>query len=541
MSQGKRLSNRIGISMWDMTRVSCIAAVFICGVSARGQQAPQPSAPPDAMTAAIQELQQQVKELRAAVVEVRSEAAQYRAETADLRRELQATRDQLATVTVPPSGTPSTSTEAPVTEATASSSSNSPSGITPAPLEDRVAALEESSQLLNGKVDDQYQTKVESASKYRVRFSGLVLLNVFSNRGATDTQDFPTYVTGPTPYDSNGSFGATLRQSEFGVEVFGPRVAGARTSGAVQVDFSGGFPNLDNGVTFGLVRLRTASMRMDWEHTSIVAGQDNFFLAPLSPTSFASIAVPAFSYAGNLWGWIPQVRIEHRFDLSDKQSISIAGGILDGVTGDSPYAQDKNLPQPGERSGQPAYGARVAWAHNVFGQTLRLGTAGYYNRQDWGFNRHADGWASMADWEIPLAPRLTLSGEFYRGRGIGGLGGGIGRSALFDGNPGNPNSPVQPLNSLGGWSQFKVRATSKLEINAAYGLDNPFAIDIRGYSTGQGYVSSLVQNRSAMANFIYRPRSNLLFSAEYRHLQTFAIDSESHNADQVNLIMGILF
>ncbi len=50
---------------------------------------------------------------------------------------------------------------------------------------ERVASLEEEYQLLSGKVDDQYQTKVESASKYRVRLSGIVLMNLFSNRGSS--------------------------------------------------------------------------------------------------------------------------------------------------------------------------------------------------------------------------------------------------------------------------------------------------------------------------------------------------------------------
>jgi len=42
-------------------------------------------------------------------------------------------------------------------------------------------------------------------------------------------------------------------------------------------------------------------------------------------------------------------------------------------------------------------------------------------------------------------------------------------------------------------------------------------------------------------NFIYRPRSDLLFSAEYRHLRTFLINSNSNAAEQVNMMMGILF
>ena len=54
------------------------------------------------------------------------------------------------------------------------------------------ASLEEEYQLLSGKVDDQYQTKVESASKYRVRLSGIVLMNLFSNQGVVDNIDLPT-------------------------------------------------------------------------------------------------------------------------------------------------------------------------------------------------------------------------------------------------------------------------------------------------------------------------------------------------------------
>ena len=166
-------------------------------------------------------------------------------------------------------------------------------------------------------MDDQYQTKVEAASKYRVRLSGIVLLNLFSNHGCMDSQDVPTWAIPEIPNVSGQTLGATLRQSEIGLEVFGPRLAGARTSGNLQLDFAGGSPNTPNGVNFGLVRLRIASMRMDWKNTSIVAGQDNAFFSPLSPTSFASLAIPAFSYAGNLWGWIPQVRVEHRFNLSE--------------------------------------------------------------------------------------------------------------------------------------------------------------------------------------------------------------------------------
>ena len=289
------------------------------------QAADAPAAQPsDAMTNAVRELQEEVRELRTAVVELRSEAGQYRAETEQLRRELQAAHTP---------GTP------PEPSADSSTTAGVPSPLPAAPLEDRVASLEESTQLLSSKVDDQYQTKIEAASKYRIRLSGIMLFNLFANRGNIDNQDFPTWAIPSFTGSTSQTLGASLRQSEIGLEVFGPRLAGAKTTGNLQVDFSGGFANTPDGVNFGVVRLRIATLRMDWNNTSLVAGQDNAFVSPLSPTSFASLAVPAFGYAGNLWGWIPQVRVEHRIDLSNGQKILLQGGIMDNVTGELPAVE----------------------------------------------------------------------------------------------------------------------------------------------------------------------------------------------------------
>ena len=98
------------------------------------------------------------------------------------------------------------------------------------------------------------------------------------------------------------------------------------------------------------------------------------------------------------------------------------------------------------------------------------------------------------------------------------------------------------MNSVGGWSQLKVKATDKLEFNGAFGVDNPFAGDVRGFLLSPNYFRERsLQNRSSLLNFIYRPRSDLLFSGEYRHLRTFDVDAGSPTSDQVNLMMGILF
>jgi hypothetical protein len=509
----------------------------------------------DSTAAAIHELQQQVNELRSAMAEMRSETEQYRAENAELRHELQTAHSPSASAV----GSPSANSYQLTTPAAADSphsQTDVPTANKSASLEERVASLEESSQLVNSKVNDQYQTKVESASKYRVRLSGIVLLNLFNSHGDTDNQDFPSFVKGPGT--GTGSLGFTMRQSEIGLEVFGPTWAGAKVSGSLQADFAGGFPSTWNGVNSGIFRLRTASMRMDWKDTSVVVGQDSAFFSPLSPTSFASLAVPALNYAGNLWAWSPQVRVEHRFQLSGDQNILLQGGILDNLTGEFPADSYFRMPSAGELTRQPAYAIRTAWTRTVFGQLMTFGAAGYYSRQDWQtcpsnagnssgcpqpFDHYVDGWAGMADWQIPLARRLLFTGEFYRGRAIGGIGADITQSVVYDGNPNIAGTTARGLDTIGGWSQLKFKATSTLEFNAAVGLDNPTTGEVRAAEASQPYLFGplFVQNRGVLANVVFRPRSSLLFSAEYGHLRTTQLYDISNNADQFNLIMGILF
>ncbi len=484
------------------------------------------------VSASLDELQSQVRELKEMVQQLQQETTASRTEISHLREELEAQHN---------ASSAAIGGEAAVDEsspATASPSSTS--------LQHRVDQLAEDEQLLSGKVDEQYQTKLESASKYRVRFSGIVLFNLYGNSGYPDNHDVPTWVLKPDPMDSSGSVGGTLRQSILGFEVFGPEVFGAHSSANLNFDFGGGFPATNNGVNFGLMRLRTAAIRLDWKNTSVIAGQDNLFLSPQYPTSFASLIVPALTYAGNLWSWTPQLRVEHRFEFADHSTISLQGGVLDPVTGETPndftYIWYR-MPDAGEESRQPAFAARVAYSHPFLGRTFTVGAGGYYSREHWGFTRNVNGYAATADLNLPLSRQFTLSGFLYRGQAIGGLGAALSRSVVYNGPLTDPATSVLPLNSVGGWAQLKYQPLAKLEFNAAFGLDNPFAADIRYFGgQTQSYTDPFVtRNGEGYGNVIYRPRSDLLFSLEYRRLRTFTIYDNSYEAGQLNMAMGVLF
>ena len=504
-------------------RVLWLGLLLACSCAAQTQ--PQNSGD----TAALQALQGQVHELKDLVLQLQQQTVASRAEITRLREELEARHSAAE-------------------NATADEPSPAYGGATTAQLEQRLDHVEEDQQLLSGKVDDQYQTKVESASKYRVRLSGIVLFNLFGNSGQVDNQDVPTFAAPSYPGNSSGSVGGTLRQSILGLETFGPEIWGARTSASINFDFGGGLPATNNGVDAGLLQLRTAAVRLDWKTTSVIAGQDQLFLSPLSPTSFASVIVPPLSSAGNLWAWTPQLRVEHRFAIGGDSTLTLQGGFLDPLTGEVPgYGSYTwyRTPSAGEQSRQPAYAARVAYSHPFFGQTFTVGAGGYYSRQNWSYGRIVNGWAGTMDANLPLGRRFVLSSEFYRGAAIGGLGAALGRSVLFDGMLSDPSTEVDPLNVVGGWAQLKFRATPKLEFNGAFGQDSPFASEIRYFGedvNSYGYAPPyFTANRGAFGNVIYRPRSDLLLSMEFLRLRTFTIYDNSYQADQVNMSVGVLF
>jgi hypothetical protein len=475
-------------------------------------------------------------DMRSVLLQLQSELKQTRKDLAQAQKEIQLLNQQMAALR--PSSV-STSEQG---------SSTDPAYAAPPDVAEPNAAAESDKSgpgeaddvsLLRAKVEEQQQTKVESASKYRVKLSGLILMNAFSTRGSVDLPDLPNRAFSPS---SGGNFGATLRQSILGLQVVGPTIANGRTSALVSVDFFGGFPQTHYGTTNGLLRLREAYGRIDWDKTSILFGQQAPIVSPLSPTSFATLAEPAFSWAGNLWVWTPQAVVEHRFRTSESSYLSLSGAVMDPLTEEIPLSAQFYAPGQGEVSRRPAFAASAAWHSKRASQPMEIGVGGYTSHLNYGFGREFNSWAGTAYWKVPIAKMFEFSGEAYRGMGIGGLGGGIWQSVIYNGNPDLPGTAVRPLNSVGGWAQLKYRPLTKLEFNAALGQDNALGYDFRFAPQIVGdYVFTMARNRAAFGNAIYHLKSNVVLSLEYRKLWTYRYTGTRDTADQVNIGAGVSF
>jgi len=429
----------------------------------------------------------------------------------------------------------------PAPENSAAQPQPSPMETTASSADARVQDLENRADLSNAEQAQINQIKVESASKYRVKLSGMVLFNAFSNRGNSNDAHLPEWASPIQPGRLRNNIGATMRQTLLGLTGTGPTLLGAQTSGEIHMDFFGGFPASLYGESAGLVRLRTGNVRMDWDRTTVVAGQDAPFISPLSPSSLASVGDPPLSYAGNLWTWSPELWVEHRFHDQSHAGFAFQAGIMDPLGYAPQQNQASPTPSAGEQSFQPAFASRISWQNATSELPAAIGVGGYFGNQQYtnATATEVHGWAMTADWRFPITRRFEITGEAYRGDAVGALGGGLLNNIVYNGISINTSTKIVGVNSAGGWTQVKWHTTPKLEWNLGAGQDNPFISDLRRFAPPFEY--PLAWNRVSFGNFIYHAKSNLLFSAEYRHIVTRRSSGLPYSADHVNLSAGYLF
>jgi len=398
-------------------------------------------------------------------------------------------------------------------------------------------------QVLNARVEEQAQDKVESSLKYRVKLSGMVLLNAFDVTGQVDNLDVPTVALEHQSGYPSGAVGASFRQSIIGITGVGPQILGADTVGDVQMDFFGGLPSGYAANTSGLVRLRVARLRLNWTHTSVFGGIDTPLFAPNTPTSYMAVGIPTFAAAGDLWTWSPTIGVQQRIDAGGSQ-FRIDAGLIDPPT----YARESlavRIPSPQESSRQPTYAVR--FSENAANERVpfSFGVSGIYSPLRFQGDTTVDGWGVTADWRFPVLPHTEVSGEFFTGKGIDAFGG-VPAPVPPSGDYSYYTVAVPALEGLtvmGGWTQLKLRVNSRNEFNWGLGTggrNSSYFRDVQLLdATALGNLSP--RNEMLFVNYILRPRSDLLLSPEFRRLRTYPSSGAPAIADQVGLAAAFLF
>lgn len=489
----------------------------------------------------------QIQELTDAMARTQSQLEQSQRQLDEMRKQLTELQRQMSQSAGVPTQTSPDSVPSPAT----SSSSQTISPATDAAIQD----IRERQEMQASQIATHEQIKVESESKYPVKITGLLLLNGFANTGAVDMAATPTIAL-----PGSGSTGASVRQAILGFDAHGPHLFGARSYADLRVDFSGSPTSIGSTPIYSgyylantaLLRLRTAHAGLQWKDTEAYFSLDHPIFSPETPTSLTAMAEPALAWSGNLWTWNPQLGVSQHFGSNGTRSLELQAALID--VGDAPLSPANvspgtsaaRPPSNAEQSRRPGVEARIALLGSTVGNNdnrSHFGIGGYFAPHYSSLlGHHFDSWAGTLDTRLLLPAHLQFSGSFYRGQALGGLGGGGYKDFAYRADTGSNGFYFRPLDDIGGWAQLKEKFNEWIELNAAYGMDNVFASELRRYAIpGGSMYQNLARNRTYTGNVIYSPSVYLLFSLEYRHLESSPVVGLPAQSNIIGLSAGYKF
>ncbi len=375
-----------------------------------------------------------------------------------------------------------------------------PTAPAPVPLEERLSVQET-------RVEELAQTKVETSQRLPVSLTGMLLFNAYINGRHNGGSDNPTVASlNAVPRTAGGTF----RQTILGLKFQSPRtVLGAEVNGSLYMDFFANLaPNVNpdraiSGNLNRLMRLRIATVELDWESTSFLFGQEKPIISPREPMSLSQVGVSPLTNGGNPWLWQPQARLEQRFRFSGSTNLTAQIGVFQTAeaSGNISEALAATL-----ESSRPALQGRFAFRHAI-GEDRHIEIAPSFHMS----TTHVAGTSVPSrvysfDWSIAPLPKLDFTGMFYGGQNTANLG--TLRPGFTVLGPGR----VIPTHSLGGWAQFSYAATPRLTLNIFGGQHDDRDSDLRANAIGKNFAYA--------GNALYRIAPNVIFAFEVMQLRT---------------------
>ena len=379
-------------------------------------------------------------------------------------------------------------------------------------------------------------------SPVKLDLYGVILGNTYWNSNGLFGSDVPLWAVAPADSRAEDEeFGMTARQTRFGFRLKAPDVGSAKLSGVMEMDFFGGFPASGQAASFVDMRLRMAFVKLEWESTSFVAGQDWIILAPLNPTTLSHFAVAGLASSGNLWLRYPQLRVDHVSAIGTGK-LGITAGILRPVGGsDTPDGGSLiDLGGAGERSGIPFTQARLFYSRQLNEKPLTLGFSAHYGKEEYKLGATAtetdiDTWAVAGDFQVPIGNIVQLQGEFFSGSNLDSFQGGVNQGFSLNGASFPDSNTIQPIDSSGGWIQllFTPQIGRDITFYIAYGIDNPDDADLT--------IGQRAENETIMAGFIYKLSKYFQTGFEYNRITTKYFSAGENDAHALNLAIGFWF
>jgi hypothetical protein len=370
-------------------------------------------------------------------------------------------------------------------------------------------------EIVERRVEEQAQTKVEASQKFPLKITGMALANLYRNGRQANNQD---HATTAARIPGRATSAMTFRQSVLGLEYTGPTTfLGGEVGGAIALDFFEG--NTENN-QFAPVRLRTASIHVDWKTRSIFFGQEKPLFSQRDPSSFSFVGVSPLTAAGNLWRWQPQIRLEQRADLGPKD-------LLRGQVAFYQTSEDfTGATLPFERR-RPGIQGRIEFSHSLDDRRRVELAPGFHASESRVNGIQVPSRLASIDWFANPWSKLEFSGLFWTGQNIHHFG------ALRQGVTVLPGNRVIAVRSKGGWAQVAVPFHARWTLNTMFGAHDDNNRDL--------LLNGVAANRTGAVNLMYRIAPNVVVTMEGMQIRTTYIGAGNRKNNRYDLSVAYLF
>lgn len=379
------------------------------------------------------------------------------------------------------------------------------------------ATAEERLDVMERRVEEQAQAKVEASQRFPLKISGMLVANLYKNSPAAAGVDHPTTAA---RIPGRSTAGLTFRQSVVGLEYHGAQTLwGGHVKGSVFADF---FDGTTENTLYAPVRLRTATVEIDWGSRSLMVGQEKPLFSQRDPTSFSFVGVSPLTAAGNLWRWQPQIRFEQRLALGPQTQLRAQAALLqtneDSSTGDVRIGQERR---------RPGLEGRFEIAHK-FDENRRIAFApGFHVSTTHALGRQLPSRVWSLDWFANPWAMLELSGLFWSGENVHHFG------ALRQGLTLFPDGRLTTVKAKGGWAQATVPFTNRVSLNLFAGVHDDKNRDLLPTAIGA--------NHTGGVNLMMRIAPNLLLSVEALQTRTRFLTPGPRKNNRYDLSVVYLF
>jgi hypothetical protein len=379
-------------------------------------------------------------------------------------------------------------------------------------------ALAEKVDIQGQRIEEQAQTKVESSQKFPITLTGMALVNAFVNSKQNGGSDYPTAASAAEGTDRAG---ATVRQSIVGLEYNGPQTfLGGAVHGALFMDFYEGAAPLEQWL-----RLRTATIEMDWKTRGIKLGVDKPIFNPRDPDSLAQVGVSPLTGAGNLWLWMPQIRLQQDVPLGASSGVKAQVGAVETHEANPYVATASNVKIEPVRPGLE--GRVMAWHKLDDNRRLEI-AAGFHAS-----TTHAGGFSIPSnlvslDWFFNPWKRLEFSGAFFSGQNLSNLGTGVINQGYYI-----EYNSAEAIDSQGGWGQITIHTLPRLDFHLFTGQQD--------YQAGDLQHGSVTRNLLFGGNLFFRVAPNVLFGPEITQTRTFYLGEGLRINNHYDMALAYLF